>query len=646
MGAAVTDRTGAGPPSSIARGAVAVALALPWLGLLPLGGGLGLIAHGLTLVAACHGAGLVIGRLAARPGAHPLVVVQWGLAALIGLSGVAIATRIGTLASHAALIYAAAAVHTSWLGLGFASHAGRVSAALAGGPRGWLVPAAALAGFGALAVLGAGSDGLVQPFDDEGHVVAQLARVLETGALADPIGYPRSAQLGGQIAVAALAEGAGAGVVRIVEPLAMILALALAVSQIGARPAGAALWALVLVVAGFALAFAPIEPLPCWIAVGLSVALYTMLGDDAPPPALALAITAGALITLRYELAPIAAVALVIAWQRRRHDHHRTAILIGGVFAIGFPFLVARMVAWRSVPLIAQAQLAGPAQLAFAARLALAAAIAAPAALVLRLIAPDSRAVRAAATATGVALGVIAAHVTAAGPYSLRLAWPVAIGFAIIVVIELARRPVGAQAALDDAERNAAATPTAPPGRWAAAAGSLVAVVLCVLIVEGREAPGRLRWSRRLAAAAEAAEYLAPPPATAAPPYARLLAGVPPDAVVAVWVSAPEHLDYARHRIVDIRTPIGNRLRQLRRTARGPALEPLLAGLSASFLLVESDRARIERGQAHWLARLVCRAEQPWCADPLEAIALGHLEVARAGNLQLVDLRRHGHHRR
>src|SRR6185295_6377344 len=218
--------------------------------------------------------------------------------------------------------------------------------------------------------------------------------------LVDPIGYPRSAQLGGQIALAALACGAGNDLPAVVEPLALLLALALAISQIGPRDPSSALWATLLLVAAFGLAFAPTDPLPCWVAVGLIVALYTMLGHAEPPPALPIAITAGALITLRYELAPVAAVALVTAWLRRRHDHHRTAILIGGAFAVGFPFLVTRMVAWRSVPMIAHASLAVPAQTAFVLRLALAAAIAAPAALVLRLALPDSRALRSAATAT------------------------------------------------------------------------------------------------------------------------------------------------------------------------------------------------------------------------------------------------------
>jgi hypothetical protein len=183
------------------------------------------------------------------------------------------------------------------------------------------------------------------------------------GTLGDPIGYPRFAQLGAQIALAAIASGAGDGFTRIIEPLAQLLAVGLAVSRIRAGGTSSAVWAILLVVTAFALALAPTDPLPCWTAVGLIVALYTTLGDPEPPP-LPLAVIAGALIALRYELAPIAAVAVTCAWWRRRDVHRATAILIGGAFAVVFPFVIARVAAWRSVPELAHAETAGERDLA------------------------------------------------------------------------------------------------------------------------------------------------------------------------------------------------------------------------------------------------------------------------------------------
>jgi hypothetical protein len=596
----------------IASGLVVAAIALPWLILLPLPGAVEVLTHAATLAAACHGAGLVVARLASRRAASPLLVAQWGLAALIGLSGIAIAVRAGTLATHAVLLFGFAAVHTCVLGMRFARYGERIAEHLTG-PRTWLAPAALLGALGILAMLGAAGDPAARPFDDEGHVLAQLRRVLETGTLGDPIGYPRFAQLGAQIALAAIASGAGDGFTRIIEPLAQILALALAVSRIRAGGTSSAVWAILVIVAAFALALAPTDPLPCWTAVGLIVALYVTLCDPEPPP-LPLALTAGALVALRYELAPIAVVAVAAAWWRRRDAHRATAILIGGVFAVAFPFLIARVVAWRSVPQLAHAAIAPPGEAHLVLRVVLAAAIAVPAGYVLRLILPGSRELRWPAIATAVALGALAAHVTGAGPYAMRMVWPIAIAFALSLVIELAQT------------------------RWSGSAGLVTAFVLCALIYEGREAPGRLRWSRRVATAATSIEVLQRPPAELAEPYAELLAGVPAGASVAVWVNEPERLDYTRLRIIDLRTPAGARLRAHRWDLHASKLAQL-AALTASFVLIERDDAHVQRTQTDLLYRFVCQTALPICADDLEAIALAHPVVARRDNLVLVALR-------
>ncbi len=592
---------------------VIAAIALPWLILLPLHGAAAMIAHAATLVAAFHGAGLVVGRLAHQRTAAPLLVVQWGIAALIGISGLAIAVHAGTLATHAVLVFGFAAVHTGSLGMRFAQSADRIEASVAQSQT-WVVPVALLAGLGALAIVGAAGDTLVQPFDDEGHVLAQLKRLLDTGQLADSIGYPRRAQLGGQIALAAVLAGAGDGVTRIGESLAAVLALGLAVSRIRARDTSSALWASLLVVSAFALALAPFDPTPCWMAVGLVVALYAMLTDTEPVPALPLALTAGALVALRYELAPIAAIAMIVRWWPRRTDHRTTAVLLGGVLAVTVPLLIARTLAWRAVPALAHAALAGPPQAAIAARIAIAAAIAIPASFVLRIALPENPTLRGVATATAAALGALVAHLTGPGAYSLRLAWPIAIAFAITVVIELAR------------------------SRWSGPGALIGSLVLCLLLYEGREAPGRLRWSRRMAAAATSLEALQRPPSSGAERYAALLAITPPGATVAGWVNEPERLDYGRHRIVDLRTPAGARLRSHRWADHASAFEPLLAQLGASYLLIEADDAAAQRTRTDLLYRFVCQTPLPICADDLEAIALHHRTAGQIDNLRLVDL--------
>jgi len=597
----------------IASALLVAAIALPWLTLMPLHGVAAAAAHAITLIAAFHGAGLAVARLAGQRNAAPLLVVQWGIAALIGASGIAIACRVGTLAGHAALVFGCVAIHTATLGVRFAEHVERATAALAG-PRVWLVPAALLVGLGAVIVLGAAGASAAQPFDGDGHLVAQLRRVLDTGALMDPIGYPRLAGLGAPVALAAVASGAGDDVARAGDALAAVLALGLAVSAMRVREPAAALWAVVLVAGAFALPLAPFDPLPYWTCAGLILALHHMLGEDDPAP-LPIAIVAGAVLALRYELAPVAAVAVVAAWWRRPGDHRRTAILLGGVVAVALPFLIARLVAWGSVPSLTAAALSHAPRGSIAVRAALTAAIAVPGALVLRIALPDSRGLRIAAIATAVALAAIATHLTGAGPLSLRIAWPIAIGFAITLVIELAR------------------------SRWSGPAALIASLAICALMYEAGELPGHLRWSRRMAAAATGIEYLARPPGDARDPYAPLLAKLRPGATIAVWVAEPDRLDYARHRIFDLRTPAGARLRDHRWRDHVPEAAALLTRLSADYLLFEADDVRVLRTQGDLIYRWLCAVPRPICDDDLEAVARDHHVVAERAGVRLIDLR-------
>lgn len=600
----------------IARALVALALALPWLAVAPLSGLAAAAAQLMVVVAAFHGAGLAVAWLAGRREAPPLVAVQWGIAALIGLSGIAIAARAGTRSVQLALVFGGAAVHSAALAVHAGRFVERTRAALAA-PRAWLVPAALLAGLGALTALAAAGGGFAQPFDDDGNLVAQVRRVLDTGALADPIGYPRRGGLGAQVALAALASSPGAGFAAVIEPLARALALGLALSRLRIADATGALWAAVLVAAGFGLALAPFDPLPCWTAVGLCAALY-QLADDDDPPALAMAITAGALAALRHELAVIAAVGVIAAWWRRPREARRTAILLGGALAVVLPFAIARAAAWRSIPLAAADAVGALAEASraasrasLAARAALTAAIALPGAALLRLALPG-RAL--AATATAAALGAVVAHLAVAGPYSLRLAWPIAISFALALVTELARSR-----------------------RWGPAA-LIAALLLCAVIHDGLETTGHRRWSVRLAAATADLGYVRRPPATA-DPYAALLAGVPAGATVAVWVAEPERLDHARHRIFDLRVPASVRLHAHLWRSHAPAAAPLLTALGAEYLLLEADDARVLRTQTDLFYRWLCPAPRAACDDDLEAVARDHPAAAERPGVRLIDLR-------
>lgn len=601
----------------IAGALVVCAIGVPWLIVLPLHGAAMIAVHAVTLTAAFHGAGLVVARLADQRAAPTLLVLQWGIAALIGASGLAIACGAGTLAVHSAVVFGCVAIHTAALGIQFGTAVGRITDALTGS-RAWLVPAALLAGLGAIAVLGAAGQGITQPFNDEANLLAQLRRVLDTGALGDPIGYPRSTSLGGQIALAAIASGPGESFGFTVDALAMVLALGLATARISPRDPDSAIWALLAVLGGCSLAVAPFDALPLWAPIGLVLVLFQMLGDaagDGPPP-LPFALTSGALASLRHEFAVLAAAALVAAWWPRRRDLRRTAILLGGAAWVVAPFAIARAVAWRSLPhamahpppTVAHGGLGA---LALAA--AVTAAIAVPGALVLRIALPESRGVRSAAAVTAIALAGAVARLGGAGGYSLRLALPISIGFALYVVTELARRRAAGSAAL------------------------IAALALCALIHEDVTAAGRRRWARRLTGSASDIAALGASSGATPDPYAALLARVPSGAALAIWVGSPERIDY-RGRILDVHTPAIARLRRHSWAPHRSELEALIGGV-ADYLLVERDDERVRRAQTEFVYRLVCEPWRPICADDLEAIAQHHPVIARAENAVLIDLR-------
>src|SRR5262249_27963600 len=153
----------------IARGWVASAAILPWLVLLPLSGVASVLAQSVTLIAAFHGAGLIVSSSAraARPGA--LLMTWWGAAGLVAASGVATACHLGTLELPAALVFGCAAVHTVVLAVRNTDYVARAERVLEA-PLPWLAPSALLCAVGFISIVGAAADGFAQPFDDDGHL--------------------------------------------------------------------------------------------------------------------------------------------------------------------------------------------------------------------------------------------------------------------------------------------------------------------------------------------------------------------------------------------------------------------------------------------------------------------------------------------
>lgn len=574
----------------------AIAALAPWLVLAPLSGAAAVAAHAVLVIAACHGAGLAVAAAAGRRDVHPALAAVWGLAAIVGVLGLALAAGRCTLAVQAIVVYGCAAGHTAVVALRSPEVRARLAAV---GPDwgAWLVPAAALVVLGAVHALGAAGDLATRPFDDDGHVLGQLARLRDTGALADAFGYPRRAQLGGQLVLAAVGSlGGDVALARLLEGLALPLALALACARIQLTDAGAGLWALLLVVAAFAYAFVAPDPAACWTAVALIVALHVTLADDAGW--LPLGLVAGALATLRLELAPLAVVALALGRRWR-------AVAVAA--AVVAPYAFARWSAWSDVPASVRSLVS--AGLPWAGVLAWAALAAGVVWFARRRV------------ATGWWLAPAGVLVLAALPVcgtGMRFAWPLVFGAALVATAELAR------------------------ARRLTTAGLVVALLLCAAIFEGRTTSGRVRWVRRAIDAAENIAWLRHA-APAAPSYTALLRAVPPGARVATWVGRPERLPYAAGwDFVDLRTPRIARLRVHRWTTHPARLAQLVAATGADYLLLERDDARARRIHRDLTHRLACAAPHgtiPACADDLESLALAHPVVAELGGLVLLRLR-------
>lgn len=598
---------------------VTVALAFtalaPWLIAIPGGNVVSVLAHAIALVAAFHGAGLALSRVAGIR-VHPLIAIQLGIATLVGLTGIASALHVDGTATQMVLVYGFAAVHTGTLLIRFTELRTRLASADATLPI-WIVPAILLGVLAIVHVLGAAGDLGARPFDDDGHVLAQLQRLRDTGTLSDPIGFPLISQLGGQVTLGGLATlGGDVHLVRVLEAIAFVLAIALACSRVRPHDRTAGLWILILVVAASAYAFAAVDPSACWTAVGLILALHALLSErtpEAPPRAfLPIGVVAGALIALRFEIAPIAAIAVIVAcW---RVDRRRTGAVVAGMLVVVVPYLISRIVGWASVPDAARGLIA-PHHGSVVISLAIFVGIVAAGIPTVIAIVRD-RSLRWLAIACVVAIAGIASQLTGDLPYAGRFLWPIVFALGLVIVTEVARI------------------------KALATAGLVLSLLAIVLVDDARTAPTRLRWPRRYSDLVTNIEYLRHVDQTPiSDVYAPLLRRVPASATVAIWVTSPERIDYSDHRIIDLRTPRAAALRIYRPEPHTSRLAQLLAALDADYLLVELDDRRVQRIQNEPGYRGRCPDRQPACLDDLEAIAAQHDVVAQVAGVALIKLR-------
>ncbi|MEO7097310.1 MAG: hypothetical protein ABI175_28875 [Polyangiales bacterium] len=600
-------------PVAIARGALGLAALVPWLALLHISGALGFGLAMISVVAAMAGWGLLVTRLSRIDDAPLALVVHWGLAVMIGLAGLALLVHQLDHVVQLVLVLAGIALWSGLVILDRRRNEARLVAFLrAADSRFWLIPALGVVIVAALHVLGTAGDVTSSPFDDDGSLPAQLHRLWQTGTLADPIGFARDAQLGGNVAASALVTAlTGIAWFRVVDGFGFALLLWLAVAYLRPRTATASLWAVLLVFVAASYPTVATDATPRWLATSLLLALFVTFERYAAPEddreLWPLGLLAAAVAVLRSELIPVAFAIVVsaalLAIGRSGGRRRMFALLVLPLAAL-LPFVIARMAARASSP---ASTLVGHHGGVVAVMIFLGL-------LVIAIWIPlvTSRGPRRwIAIAALVGLAGIVAQVTGTRPHALQLAWSIVVAAGLAIGLGAARTSAGDLRAV----------------------ALVLSLLAAALIYDGRDVPGRVRWSRRYTELASGIEYLrhAYPSVSPPDPYAPLLASVPPGATVAVWVARPELLDLRRHRILDLRTPRS----ASRRVGILDALQP-------EYLLVEDDHLPAERARRDLWFRLACpeQAVQAYCLDDLQALVQKSPQVASDGTLRLVRVPR------
>lgn len=591
---------------------VAIAVIVPWLALLPVDGTLGLATATIGVLAALHGWGLLVQRLARAGTAPAALVIHWGLAAMVALGGLALVTRQFGHAVQLALVLGGIALHGGLLVLDRRARALQLDELFRSPERRyWIVPAVGVVIVASLHILGTAGDVTSSPFDDDGNLLAQLQRLADTGTLADPIGFARASQLGGHAVTSGFVTAlTGGNWLRVVDGLGFALCLWLGIAQIRPRTAAASIWAVLLIFVAASYPSVATDATPRWLATSLLLALFSTFERYAGPEddreLWPLGLLGAAAAALRSELAPVAIAILASAGLLaigRSGGRRRTLALAVVPLASCVPYALDRFLARASVP--AQALERAPGVL-----VPLVLFLGALVFVVWIVVAAMPGVRRWIALAALVGVAAIVTQISGARPYATQFIWPIAVSAVLALGI--------------GALRTSALDPRGP-----ALVFSLLATVL---IYDGRDVAGRARWSRRYSELASGIEYVrhAYPSVSRPDPYGALLAKVPVGATVAIWVARPELVDTMRHRIFDLRTP-RNAVRRV----------TVLRALHPDYALVELDHLAAERARRSLWHRLACPAgaAQAFCTDDLEALVSNRPAVASEGTVHLVRLR-------
>lgn len=599
-----------------ARVVVALAIGVPWLAFVqPTHVIWRALLVTLLLVASFHGWGLGLAAVIRRR-ADPVIAVAWGIALVAAVLGGAMAA---SLRVQLPLLVIGLVLHGTLLAVRFREATSAVETALRSDAcRWWIAPAILVAAIGAVHVLGAAGAVTLRPFDDDGHVLAQVRRLLDTGTLADAVGYARASQLGASVAFGGLAAALGDLVfVRVVDALGFVLVLVLVCRAIRVRDAATSLGAGIVIVTLAVIALRWPDPSPLWLPIALALALAQTVEVDVADAAMLMpaGLLAGALTALRLEWMPFAVILAAAAWRPRAHPHSRlvrAGVLLAAMLFVTMPYLFARVTAWSRLTEAVTAMVV-PARRRFALAALIVAVVVAVARL---LLGRASWLVRWSTFAMIASLVCVLCEVTSTPPYYSTYVWPLVAATMLILFVDAASRE-------------------------ATHVSGLLLVLATAAVLFGYEA--RLAHSRdrittrygELVADLEFARSAHVREATD-PDYRRLLALVP-GARVAIWVVRPEQIDYANHAIVDLRVP-----RLARRRARPwqpdnvDSIIKVLRAMRLRYLLVEDDGAAQRYPEENPVADALCGEH---CVDALARLLATQRLLGSAGATRLYELR-------
>jgi hypothetical protein len=518
---------------------------------------LAIVLRSIAFFAAVHGLGRLAGAIAGDDEAPVTLAMVWGTAVYLALAGVLLAAHGFGVGGRTALVVGGAAIGAGWIARRTDTLARQAER---WGPRALVVGAVA-AGCAVFVVLAAGGHWQGAFTDGDTDYLGQVRRLADTGALADGVGFPRVAGLGGQLALASIVDTIDPRAAHLADRgIMLLLAIALAMTARRRHASGVAL--AVIPVFLLALPGFPDDASPRWSLVVLFVgAVQTLERAHARQShgnaVLALLVLAAA-VTLRHAaLGGAVVMAIAIAsggWGGRP----RASTIILVFAAVLAPYLAAAA--------LAGAGDGSPAFTGFAHGLVPRTAITAAAGLVLGLL--FAAATPGSTTRTGIL--ALAAGAALIGPLSPSLATAIAtlVAFGLAMVVLLL---VGVLA--DPADAELVGIPVARPtlGSLTIVATLLIGALALARFPTGALAP----WPSRLLTAINDVRALGETPrgprSALARRYAEALALVPPGEPVAIAVDRPDLVDHAARTVVDVsRRPIGPRGPRLLLTDRAP----------------------------------------------------------------------------